>query len=109
MKSVFDATRDETAALSQAAELARTNGQIVAWDTSSRWCAVALYDHASKRLQPLTDEEAAVLLNRDSLIRREWRKWNAASKNRGSLIVLNSAHALRILGQYWTGSMMRTR
>jgi hypothetical protein len=36
VKSVFDATRDETTALLQAAELARTNGQIVAWDTSSR-------------------------------------------------------------------------
>jgi hypothetical protein len=48
-------------------------------------------------VQPLTDEQAAILLNRDLEIRREWRKWNAASRSGGSLIVLEAERALRIL------------
>jgi hypothetical protein len=31
------------------------------------------------------------------LIRRAWLKWNAASKNRGNLIVLDAQRALRVL------------
>jgi len=33
------------------------------------------------------------------LIRRAWGKWNVASKNRGSLIVLDAQRALRVLGE----------
>ena len=50
-------------------------------------------------MQPLTDEEAARLLNRDALIRRAWRKWSAASRNRGSLIVLDAERAGRVLSE----------
>jgi hypothetical protein len=59
--------------------------------------AVALYDHEAKQLRPLTDEEAAILINRDRVIRQAWRKWNAASRNRGSLLVLDSQRARRVL------------
>jgi hypothetical protein len=60
--------------------------------------AIALYDRDPKRLQPLADKEAALLINRDPLIRKGWCKWNRASRNRGgSLIVLDSERALRIL------------
>jgi hypothetical protein len=48
-------------------------------------------------VQPLSDQEAAMLLNRDSAIRRAWRKWNAVSRNGGSLIVLDAERALRAL------------
>ena len=50
-------------------------------------------------MHPLADDEAAVLLNRDALIRGAWRKWNAASKNRGSLIVLDAERARRVLSE----------
>jgi hypothetical protein len=70
---------------------------VVAWDNSEREYAIALYHERTQELQLLTDEEAAILLNRDSAIRRAWGKWNAASKNRGSLIVLDSTRALQIL------------
>jgi hypothetical protein len=55
-------------------------------------------------VQPLTDEEAAILLNRDLLIRRAWRKWNAASKNRGSLLVLDPQRVFRVLRGATEGS-----
>ena len=48
-------------------------------------------------MQPRTDEQAAILLNRDPAIRRAWRKWNAASRNHGSLVVLDAERALRVL------------
>jgi hypothetical protein len=48
-------------------------------------------------LKPLTDVEAALVLNRDSLIRRAWRNWSIASKNQGRVIVLDSARVSRIL------------
>jgi hypothetical protein len=70
---------------------------VVAWDNSQREYAIALYHEQTQELQALTDEEAAILLNRDSAIRRSWQKWNAASNNRGSLVVLDSTRALRIL------------
>jgi hypothetical protein len=97
--SVFDVSADNSwpAALSRAAKLARANGKLVAWDNSERDYAIALYHEQTNQVQPLTDEEAAILLNRDVLIRRAWRKWNAASKNRGSLIVLDTERALRML------------
>lgn len=83
-RSVFDVSpdNDRDAALIRAAKLARANGKLVAWDNSERDYAIALYDEQTHQVQPLTDEEAAILLNREVLIRRAWRKWNAASKNR---------------------------
>jgi hypothetical protein len=98
-RSVFDVSpdNDRDAALIRAAKLARANGKLVAWDNSERDYAIALYDEQTHQVQPLTDEEAAILLNREVLIRRAWRKWNAASKNRGSLVVLDSERALRML------------
>ncbi len=98
--SIFDVTPDEAdqePALLRAAEFARANGQTVAWDASRRWYAIALFDHDSKRLQPLADDEAAILINRDPLIRRAWRTWNAASRNHGSLLVLDAERARRLL------------
>jgi hypothetical protein len=77
--------------------VAREKGRLVAWDNSERDYAIALYHERTHHVQPLTDEEAGILLNRDLEIRRAWRKWNAASKNRGSLVVLDPDRALRIL------------
>jgi hypothetical protein len=48
-------------------------------------------------LLPLSDEEAALVLNRDRLIRREWRKWNAATGNRGSLIIFDRERVKTLL------------
>jgi hypothetical protein len=53
---------------------------------------VALYDDATKKLRPLTDEEAAILLNRDPDIAREWRKWNAMTQNEGTLATKAGTH-----------------
>ena len=67
--SVFDVQPDDALdSTDEAAEIARANGQLVAWDASGRSYAIALFDHDSKRLQPLTDEQAAILINRDPLI-----------------------------------------
>jgi hypothetical protein len=98
-RSAFDDGSDESqhAALVRAAKLAQASGQLVAWDNSARDYAIALWNAQTQQVQPLTDEEAALLLNRDALIRRAWRKWNAASKNRGSLIVLDAERARRVL------------
>ena len=99
--SIFDVTPDEAdqePALMRAAEFARANGQTVAWDASRRWYAIALFDHESKRLQALPDDEAGILINRDPQIRRAWCKWNRASKNNGSLVVLDASRARRVLG-----------
>ena len=98
--SAFDVQPDDSApdpALLRAAAFARANGQSVAWDASRRWYAIALYDHDSSQLHPLTDEEAAILINCDPLIRRAWRNWNAASRNHGSLLVLDAERARRVL------------
>jgi hypothetical protein len=99
VRSAFDVSHDNRrrAALTRAAKLAKANGQLVAWDNSERDYAIALYHEQTGQVQPLTDEEAAILLNRDSLIRRAWRRWNAASKKGGSLIVLDAERALRVL------------
>jgi hypothetical protein len=83
--------------LIRAAKFARANGQLVAWDNRERNYAMALYHEQTQQVQPLSDEEAAILLNRDAQIRRAWRNWNGASKNRGSLIVLDAERALGIL------------
>jgi hypothetical protein len=64
---------------------------------SVRPYSVALFDHESKRVQSLTDEEAAILINHDPLVRTAWCKWNAASANNGSLLVLDWQRARRIL------------
>jgi hypothetical protein len=70
---------------------------LVAWACAEHDYAIGVYHEDAQRVQPLTDEEAAILLNRDPEIRRAWRNWNAASKNRGSLIVLDADRAIRIL------------
>jgi hypothetical protein len=84
--------------------LARANGQLVAWDNSERGYAIAVHHEQTDQVQVLTDEEAALLLNGDPLIRRAWRKWNAASKNRGSLIVLDTQRVFRVLRAATEGS-----
>jgi hypothetical protein len=98
-RSAFDVTPDDScrSALVDAAKLARANGQLVAWDSSVQEYAIGLYHEDTHQVQPLTDEEAAIVLNRDQAIRRAWRKWNAASRNGGSLIVLDAERARRIL------------
>jgi hypothetical protein len=48
-------------------------------------------------VQLLTDEQIAILLNRDSAIRTAWLRWNTASSNRGSLVVLDGERARRLL------------
>jgi hypothetical protein len=77
--------------------VARANQQNVIWDRAQRPWAIALYDSATRELQPLSDEQASKLLNRDPVIRREWAKWNKMSRNEGSLIVLDTERALHIL------------
>lgn len=80
-----------------AAKLARAKGQLVAWDKLERDYAIALYLEQTHQLQPLSDEQTAILINGDPVISSAWRKWNAASGNRGSLIVLDSERAFRVL------------
>jgi hypothetical protein len=48
-------------------------------------------------LLPLSDEEAALVLNRDRLVRRQWCKWNAAAGNRGSLIIVDAERVKTLL------------
>jgi hypothetical protein len=85
------------AAFEQALAFATENQQPVVWDRAERPWAIALYDSMTKRLRALTDEEAATLLNRDPLIAREWRKYNALTSNNGSLVVLDIERARRVL------------
>jgi hypothetical protein len=54
-------------------------------------------DEGRQRLRPLTDEEAAIILNRDPRIAREWRKWNAMSGNQGSLIIIDGKRVQAVL------------
>jgi hypothetical protein len=98
-RSVFDVSTDDTrnAALIRAAKFAKENGQLVAWDNSEREYAIGLYHEETDQVHPLEDDEAAMLLNRDAEIRRAWQKWNTASRNRGSLVVLDAERALRVL------------
>jgi hypothetical protein len=86
-----------SAALEQAVAYAREHQQLALWDRSSRPYAVALYDDESRRLRPLSDREAAILLNGDPDIAREWRKWNAMTGNQGSLIALSRERIHRVL------------
>ena len=99
-RSVFDVSSDEgrRRALVEAAKFARANGQLVAWDCSEQRYAIGVYHPETEQVQPLTDEEAAILLNRDPAIRRAWKKWNAASRNQGSLVVLDAEMVRRVLG-----------
>jgi hypothetical protein len=100
MRSAFDALGDKAAldgSLAQAAKEARANGQIVIWDQSVRDYAIALYDLEAQRLLPLADAQAGILINRDPLIRREWRKWNAMTGNRGSLVILDTERVRIVL------------
>ncbi len=67
-----------------------------------------LYEPDRQEVRPLTDEEAAIVLNRDPLIGREWRRWNAMSGNRGSLIVLDAERVKHVLQQAKDGSGSET-
>jgi hypothetical protein len=89
--------RGEPSGLERAVALAKSNEQIAIWDLAERPWAIALYEARTRQLHPLSDEEAATLINRDPLIRREWRRWNAMHQNHGSLIVLAKERVLRIL------------
>jgi hypothetical protein len=86
-----------SAALEQAVAFARGQGQAALWDRSPRPYAIALYDEGKRRLRPLTDAEAAIILNRDPGIAREWRKWNGMTGNLGSLIILDEDRVRRVL------------
>ena len=83
----------ESVGLERAVAFASENGQLAIWDRCERQWAIALYDQESRQLSPLSDEQSALLLNRDALIRREWRRWNAMTGNVGSLIILDAERA----------------
>jgi hypothetical protein len=85
--------------LEQAVAFAKENDQVALWDRAGRLWSIAVYDEQAKRLHPLTDEEAATVLNRDAVIAREWRKWNAMTQNEGSLIVLDAERVRRVLNE----------
>ena len=87
----------QSAALEQAVAFARQNGQLALWDRSPRSYAVALYDEGARRLRPLSDEDAANVLNRDPLVRREWHRWNAMTSNQGSLIIIDGERVQAVL------------
>jgi hypothetical protein len=87
----------ESEGLERAVELARQERQLVVWDLAERPWAIAVYQFRTKELHPLKDEEAAVVLNRDPMIRREWRRWNAMHQNHGSLIVLDVERVRKVL------------
>jgi hypothetical protein len=78
---------------------AKANQQVAVWDRAERPWAIALYDSVTKKLRPLSDQEAARLLNSDPLIGREWRKWNAMTGNQGSLVVVDGERVRRILSE----------
>jgi hypothetical protein len=84
-------------ALEQSVAYAKEHDQLALWDRSSRSCAVAVYDDATKQLRALSDEESAMLLNRDPTIRRDWRRWNAMTGNQGTLIVIDAEHVRAVL------------
>jgi hypothetical protein len=88
---------DELSGLEQAVAAAQENKQIAIWDRAERPWAIAVYDFRTTRLLALSDEDAATLLNRDPLIRTEWREWNAMTRNRGSLILLDGEHVRDVL------------
>jgi hypothetical protein len=90
--------RDEPSGLERAVALARSNEQIAIWDLAEeRPWAIALYEARTRQLLPLSDEEAATLINRDPMIRREWSRWNAMHQNHGSLIVLDVERVRKVL------------
>jgi hypothetical protein len=83
--------------LEQAAASAKRRRQIAIWDRGARAWAIALHDASTNQLLPLSDEEAALVLNRDRLVRRQWCKWNAAAGNLGSLIIIEGERVKAIL------------
>jgi len=87
----------ESPALERAVAFAKKNGQVALWDRSPQPYAIALYDDATNRLHPLTDEDAGSVLNRDTLIRKEWNRWNAMTGNQGSLIIIEGERVKTIL------------
>jgi hypothetical protein len=86
-----------SAALEESVAFAREHHQLALWDRSPRSYAVAFYDDVMKRLCPLSDEEAAILLNSDPAMSREWRRWNAMTSNRGSLIIIDGERVQAVL------------
>jgi hypothetical protein len=78
--------------LERAIAFARQNQQVAIWDRCKRPYAIGVYDSRTKRVLPLTDEQAGIILNRDPSIAREWRKWNGMTQNQGSLIVVDRQH-----------------
>jgi hypothetical protein len=98
-RSAIDGTsRGSTpAVLEQAVAFAKSNGQLTICDCAEREWSIALWDAAARRVQPLCDEDAARLLNRDPLIRREWSRWSTMTRNQGSLIVLSRERIQRVL------------
>jgi hypothetical protein len=89
----------EPPGLEQAVAFAKANQQVAVWDRAERPWAIALYDSVTKKLRPLSDQEAARLLNSDPLIGREWRRWNAMTGNQGSLVVVDGERVRRILSE----------
>jgi hypothetical protein len=87
----------QSAALDQAVAFARKNGQLALWDRSPRSYGVAYYDDAARRLCPISDQEAAIILNTVASIGREWRRWNAMTGNQGSLIIIEGQRVKAIL------------
>jgi hypothetical protein len=89
--------RHRSSTLEQAIALARQNRQVAIWDRRKRSYALAVYDSTTRRVHPLTDEQAGIILNRDPRIAWEWRKWNGMTGNQGSLIVLSRERIQRVL------------
>jgi hypothetical protein len=89
----------QSSGLEQAVAFAEENNQVALWDRKERPWAIAVYDAQAKRLHPLSDEEAATVLNSDAVIAREWRKWNAMTQNEGSLIVIDAERVRRVLNE----------
>jgi hypothetical protein len=86
-----------SSALAQSIAFARQNQQVAIWDRGKRPYALGVYDSRTRRVRPLTDEQAGIILNRDPLIRRYWKKWNAMTQNQGSLILINPERIQRVL------------
>jgi len=88
---------ERSEALEQSIAFARQNQQIAVWDRGKRPYALGVYDSTTRRVHPLNDEQAGIILNRDPHIAREWRKWNRMTQNQGSLIVLSRERIQRVL------------
>jgi hypothetical protein len=87
-----------SSALAQSIAFARQNQQVAIWDRGKRPYALGVYDASTRRVHPLSDEHAGIILNRDPRIAREWRRWNLMTQNQeGSLIVVDRERVRAIL------------